>query len=75
VTRDLNLNGVYCVCFWTGGEYQAILVDSQLPYQGYSPKYMRSADHSLWPMIIEKAFAKLHGSYDNLDGGSPDDAF
>jgi hypothetical protein len=26
---------------------------------------------ALWPSILEKALAKVHGSYDGIDGGSP----
>ena len=28
----------------------------------------------LWPMLIEKAYAKMYGSYPSIDGGLVDEA-
>jgi hypothetical protein len=28
----------------------------------------------MWPILIEKAYAKLFGSYSNIEGGHPDEA-
>ena len=34
----------------------------------------RTADKELWTMIFEKAWAKLHGSYESIEGGETEDA-
>jgi hypothetical protein len=39
------------------------------------PAFAKSADRGeVWPMLIEKAFAKLHGSYTAIEGGQLSDA-
>ena len=25
----------------------------------------------IWPLLVEKAYAKIHGNYQNIEGGSP----
>jgi hypothetical protein len=34
----------------------------------------RGRPSELWPMLLEKAFAKAHGCYDGIDGGLPREA-
>ena len=34
------------------------------------PVYAKSANRrEIWPMVVEKAFAKLHGTYEAIGGG------
>lgn len=38
--------------------------------QPNSPQPLAAADHKeIWPLVVEKAFAKLHGSYEAIEGG------
>ena len=34
-----------------------------------SLKSNEKGEREIWPMIIEKAFAKMHGSYKDIEGG------
>ena len=57
---DLNVKGGYAVNLYALGVPQTTVVDDYIPY--YDGKHIFagvSNDNSLWPMILEKAFAKM----------------
>jgi alpha-tubulin suppressor-like RCC1 family protein len=37
----------------------------------WSPAFSQARDGELWPCILEKAWAKLHGSYQAIESGDP----
>jgi hypothetical protein len=58
--------------FHKAGEFQYIIVDDWIPYNNMGqPAFTRGGDDSLemWPAILEKAYAKLYGSYTNIEAG------
>ena len=58
--------------FFKNGRWQYIIVDTQIPYNQTqkSPLYgMCSDPQEFWVPLIEKAYAKLHGNYEKLNGG------
>lgn len=66
-----NGDGTYTVTFHEGGE---VVVDDQFPMQGGQVAYARPGDQDakdgkeLWVMLIEKAWAKLKGGYEQIRG-------
>ena len=65
--------GVYTVQVFVHDEWVQVMVDDRLPCDPSTrePLYVRSCRHGeLWPCLVEKALAKLHGSYAALHGGS-----
>jgi hypothetical protein len=53
-----------------------VVVDGKLPAVGNVPVYAKlSPGGGLWPLILEKAYAKLLGSYANIKGNSDLPAF
>jgi len=68
----LNPFGVYTARFFIDGRPLWLLIDDLIPAKQYSP-YLPVFCHSgeegeLWPVYLEKAFAKWAGSYANLSG-------
>jgi hypothetical protein len=71
VSTEFGEYGVYACRFYKNG-WKTVIVDDLIPcnaYTGY-PIYSQNLNHSeIWVCILEKAYAKLHGSYENIDGG------
>jgi len=68
-TKKINEQGVYSLSFFVSGASIEILVDDYFPCSGKNgPLYSRPGEHKeLWFMLIEKAFAKLYGTYKELE--------
>ena len=68
-------NGRYEVHATKNGLPTKVIVDDLFPcypskYGSFKPVFARlSAEEELWPLILEKAWAKLHGSYARIEGG------
>lgn len=64
-------NGVYRAMLCKHGWWQAVVVDDFLPANKGRLYYSRNSavPHQLWVPLIEKVFAKLHGSFQALRSG------
>ena len=65
VSNKENKSGMYAVRICKNGFWQEVIVDDYFPCVkgGYSPKFTTTAGPELWVIILEKAWAKIHGSY------------
>jgi hypothetical protein len=78
--------GLYGVKFFINGKWATVIVDDRIPCvdegNGWYPIFASPKEHSgqktgekeLWPMIFEKAWAKLNLSYEATAGGLTQDA-
>ena len=58
------------------GVWQAVIVDDFIPCDSVTknPLFSRANGNELWVLLLEKAYAKLHGSYYSLNVGSTKEA-
>jgi hypothetical protein len=69
-TRDLNPQGAYELSFKFGDEQVDVLIDDRIPCIDKVPFYGGLADNNnIAFMLLEKALAKLMGSYSGLTSG------
>merc|ERR1719163_233288 len=64
-------HGVYAIRFYRAGAPKVMCVDSYIPCSKQNQPVFASSKNKgiMWPGLLEKAYAKFHGSYDAIIAG------
>ena len=81
IFHSFATKGIYCFRFYKNFKWRYILVDDRIPcYSVYNENQTKKPifahcrlSNEFWVPLIEKAYAKLHGSYTALVSGCIDD--
>ena len=77
VPNSINIkSGAVVIYFYCFGRKAPVLIDTLLPMKYDQIRFSHPSDNSKspWFCLVEKTFAKLHGSYSDIIGGTLPDA-
>ena len=75
--QEYNKAGIYAIRFWRGNAWRIVVVDDYIPCgKDGLPCFANLSPGSceFWPLVVEKAYAKLNGSYEAIISGKENQA-
>ncbi len=68
--RERHPSGCYPVSLFVSGKFVEVVVDDYFPVNAQGkPAFAGSKNGELWVMLLEKAWAKVHGGFAVVEGG------
>eukprot|EP00347_Sterkiella_histriomuscorum_P011682 403371513 len=78
-SQEIQDTGLYVLMFYRNRKPVIITLDDYFPTANGRHAYVKvsnkEGNKEIWAMLIEKAYAKMYGSYPNIEGGLVDAAF
>lgn len=71
---SFSKSGCLLIYFKVNGKQTPVLIDDYIPCRDKEPLFAKS-NKNLWVCLVEKAWAKLHGSYSAIAKGMPSFTF
>jgi calpain-15 len=70
-TKTYNSAGIYSIRFYELGVPISVVIDDYLPISGTQNLFVKAntPQKETWPLLIEKAFSKIHGNFHAIEGG------
>jgi hypothetical protein len=70
ITKEYNEEGIYKLRICKNGEWITVTIDDYIPchFNG-GPMFANNKGDELWAILLEKAYAKIHGSYNQIVAG------
>ena len=77
IFHTFRTKGIFCFKFYKNFKWRYVIIDDRLPcFKQYQQKYKPvliyghcRQPNEFWVPLIEKAYAKIHGSYKSLESG------
>ena len=75
--EKINTEGFYEICLYHQGKWVKVLLDDYFVCEKNSDKFAftQPINDCLYSCLLEKAYAKIRGSYADINGGNPYQAF
>lgn len=68
---EMTPAGLFSLYLNQMGEWKNVIIDDSIPFNENTNNwaFTRASGPELWPLLIEKAFAKMYGCYENIQDG------
>ena len=67
---EMNPASIYGVRLFVDGAWETIITDARFPVNYHEHfVYAKPNKHEIWVLLLEKAWAKLYKSYENISSG------
>ena len=73
--EKINDKGIYEICIFHDGQWQKVLVDDYFILYKGDFAFTKPINNCLYSCLIEKAYAKINGSFADINGGTLEQAF